>query len=263
MNQDQVVHNLLLLDSKVPDFIVTFTGKNSDRVDGLYKPDSCEIIIHNKNHETDNALMYTAIHEFAHHVQFTGSAKPVTSRAHTTDFWNTFHRLLERAEELGIYTNVFESEEEFIVLTKQIKQNYLHENGRMMKEMASILFKAFELCSRFHVSFDDYMDRVIGLHRSTARTILKMQTMDIDPSIGFENMKVVASVKDETVRAEVEKAFLKGSSPDMVKAMLAGRKPENRLDYLLEEKERLEKMLESVTVRLAKVEREIENEKYV
>jgi hypothetical protein len=32
-----------------------------------------EIIIHNHNFKDDNALLYTAIHEYAHHVHFSKS----------------------------------------------------------------------------------------------------------------------------------------------------------------------------------------------
>ena len=80
---------------------------------GLYKPDSREIIIHNKNFKNDNEMMYTAIHEYAHHLQFTTAATPISVRTHTTAFWNLLHTLLFEAEEKGIYTNPFESIEEF------------------------------------------------------------------------------------------------------------------------------------------------------
>ena len=76
MNQQQVVERLLELDNDVEDFIVTFTGKKSKKVDGLYKPGNKEIILHNKNFSDDNSLIYTAIHEFAHHIQFTRSSSP-------------------------------------------------------------------------------------------------------------------------------------------------------------------------------------------
>ena len=86
MNQDQVKSLLLRLDRDAEEFSVTFSGKKSKKVDGLYKPDGREIIIHNENFANDNALIYTAIHEFAHHLHFTGSAAPTSCRAHTEPF---------------------------------------------------------------------------------------------------------------------------------------------------------------------------------
>ena len=65
MNQDQVKEKLLQIDGEVADFSVVFSGKTSKKVDGLYHPEKQEIVIHNKNFEDDNALIYTAVHEFA------------------------------------------------------------------------------------------------------------------------------------------------------------------------------------------------------
>ncbi len=258
MNQDQVVEKLLQLDDTVEDFTVTFSGKTSKKVDGLYKPDSREILIHNKNHGSDNALMYTAIHEFAHHIHFSTSPKPVTSRSHTTQFWNILHRLLNKAEELGIYVNVFETENEFIELTREIKAKYLHENGQLMKEFGGIIARAYELCIEYNASFDDYMDRVLGLHRATAKKIMKFHTQDLNPEIGYENMKIVAGISDDDVRGLAQEAFLEGQSPDMVKEQFTSRElPDSRLEWLKLERERLERSLEKLTVKLAKVEQQI------
>ena len=258
MNQEQVIKKLLLLDNSVEDFVVTFSGKTSSKVDGLYKPDIREILIHNKNHADDNQLMYTAIHEFAHHIQFTRSSKPVSSRSHTIDFWNILHKLLKKAEELGIYSNVFEKEDEFKILTKEIKDNYLSKNGQIMKEMSSLLIKAHELCIKYHASFDDYMDRILGLHRNTAKVVMKFQNLNVDPKMGYEKMKIIASVKDDEARGTVQKAFMEGETQDSIKAMLRPQVIiEDKFDRLVKEKDRLEKLLENVTTKLVRIDREI------
>jgi len=260
MNQDQVIAKLISLDNSVEDFTLTFSGKSSSKVDGLYKPDSKEIIIHNKNHIDDNQLMYTAIHEFAHHIQFTRSSKPVSSRSHTIDFWNILHRLLKKAEELKIYTNVFEKVDEFKILTKELKDNYLSKNGKIMKDMASLLLKAHELCLKYRASFDDYMDRVLGLHRGTAKTVMKFHSLNVDPQIGYEKMKIIASVKDADVRNTVQKAFAEGETQDSIKAMLRPQVIiEDKFERLTREKDRLEKLLENVTAKLVKIDKEIKS----
>ena len=69
MNQDKVKEILLSLRDTSLEFSVTFTGKESKKVNGLYKPDTKEILIHNKNFKNDNQLVYTAIHEYAHHLE--------------------------------------------------------------------------------------------------------------------------------------------------------------------------------------------------
>ena len=82
MNQDQVKEKLLAIEDAPLEFSVIFSGKRSKKVNGLYKPDTREILIHNKNFQggsggekaqgatatADNLLIYTAIHEYAHHL---------------------------------------------------------------------------------------------------------------------------------------------------------------------------------------------------
>jgi len=264
MNQEQVKDRLLKLEPVKVDFLVTFSGKSSKKVDGLYYPDRREIIIHNHNFGDDNQLMYTAIHEFAHHVQFTRTNVPVSTRAHSNDFWSIFHTLLFRAEENGIYNNIFETNDEFKELTARLREEYLSRNGHLMKEFGSLLLKARELCQRYHANFEDYVDRVLRLHRTEARTIMKTYTMDINPEIGYENMKTVARIKDEGLRQGVQEAFLDQRSPDMIKAELNPKAEfTNRLSYLESEKERLERTLDKLTACLAKIERDIDTLKKI
>ncbi len=259
MNQDQVKDKLLMIEPTKVDFIVTFSGKSSKKVDGLYYPDKKEIIIHNHNFAEDNQLMYTAIHEYAHHLQFTRTTAPVSARAHSNDFWNIFHTLLFRAEETGIYNNIFDTNEEFIKLTASLREEYLSRNGHLMKEFGSLLLKARELCQKYHASFEDYVDRVLRLHRNEAKTIMKTYTMDINPEIGYENMKTVARIREEGLRQEVQAAFMDQRSPDMIKAELNPKAEfTNRLSYLESEKERTERSLDRLTAHLAKIERDID-----
>ena len=263
MNQDQVKVKLLQLDRDVDHFEVIFSGKTSGKVDGLYKTDSGEIIIHNQNHKDENSLMYTAIHEFAHHIQFTKSPVPISSRCHTNKFWSIFHNLLFKAEEKGIFINIFSKDQRFVALTNKIKDKFLVKNGHLMKEFGQLLHEANKLCLENHVSFDDYVDRELGLHRTSARTIMKISTIDVNPEIGFENMKTVASIRNDDSRKLAEEAFLEGRSPDMVRAEFTSRKkPEDALEYLTAEKDRIEKSIDRLAVRLAQIERKIENMRY-
>lgn len=260
MNQDQVKKKLLQLESDVDHFEVIFSGKTSKRVDGLYKPDEREIIIHNKNHEDDNSLMHTAIHEFAHHIQFTRSPVPISARCHTSSYWSLFHNLLSRAEEAGIYNNVFSSDPRFTELTKKIREKFLSKNAQLMKEFGELLMEAHKLCVQNHLSFDDYVDRELGLHRSIAKNIMRVSTFDVNPEIGFENMKTVASIRDDETRKQAEQAFIEGKSPDTIRAeFLSRKKPDDALEFLVNEKDRIERSIDNLTVKLAQIERKIED----
>jgi hypothetical protein len=260
MNQDQVKGLLLKLDSDVPDFAVTFTGKKSFKVDGLYKPENAEILIHNRNFKGDNALVYTAIHEFAHHIQFTKGEGKVSIKAHTNVFWNIFHNLLVKAEEKGLYDNIFRTDPDFIALTKRIREEFLSTNGHLMKEFGELLLNIFRLCHEKEASFEDYVDRELRLHRTEAKTIMKTFTLDINPEIGYENMKIASRVRDDDVRKEVEKAFAGGGkSPDMVKAEFCVRPPAkvDEGEILKKERERIKNTMDRLKIRLAEINQKL------
>jgi hypothetical protein len=258
MNQQQVKEKLMELNSEVPDFAVIFTGKKSRKVDGLYRPESKEILIHNKNHENDNQIMYTAIHEFAHHIHFSTSAVPISTRAHTISYWNIFHTLLYQAEELGIYKNIFNTNGEFLTLTRKIRQEILVKNGHLMIEFGSLLREARALCEKYKVSFTDYLDRILNVPRASARSIIKVHSLNINPEIGYENMKTVSAIHDEMEREQAVEAFLAGHSPDMVKMRFKNKPEENNPIATLEkEKKSIQKRITSLTVKLQEIEKRI------
>ena len=260
MNQDRVKEILLDIDDSVNEFSVVFTGKESTKVDGLYNRETCEILIHNRNFKDDNSLIYTAIHEFAHHIQFTKVDPERTSRAHTVSFWNTFHGLLDIAEEKGFYENIFNSDNKFLNLTKQIKENYLTENGKLMKDFGKLLVEAYDLCQQNHAEFEDYVDRALCMNRSAAKNIMKVYAMDVEPTLGFDNMKIVANVKDNNQRKQAEESFKQGLSPNEVRAEIKTSKPEPKITKkkLESEKSRLEKSIHSLQVKLAELEMKID-----
>lgn len=262
MNQDQVKQKLLKLETPEKDFSVIFSGKESRKVDGLYKPDTCEIVLHNRNFDNENELVYTAIHEFAHHIHFTSSTDLVFSKAHTTAFWDIFHRLLDLAEEKGVYQNTFRVNPEFAALTRTIKERFLAKNGELMKDFGAYLIKAFELCARYHVSFDDYMDRELNLHRSSAKTIMKFSSLDLNPAIGYENMKIVAGIRDPVKLRQAERAFLEGKSPDTVKREFKSPTVDtSELDHLISEKKRLAASIDRLKRKLDEIEHLIEKKR--
>jgi hypothetical protein len=237
---------------------VILSGKKSRKVHGLYKPATREIIIHNRNFTNDNELMYTAIHEYAHHIQFTTAATPVSVRTHTTAFWNLLHTLLFEAEAKGIYRNPFDTIEEFTSLTKKIKETCLAGSGSLMKELGRLLVEAHELCEKHGTSYPDYLDRVLGLPRASASVIVKAHTLDLDPHVGFENMRAIAGIRDENARGRAQEELLAGHSPDMIKAKYGSRiPPRDPRAALQEERERIEKSIERLRRQLKEIEKRL------
>jgi hypothetical protein len=261
MNNEQIKEKLLQIRNTDEYFEVVLSGQRSKKVNGLYKPENRELVLHNKNFESDNELMYTAIHEYAHHLQFTGSPVPISIRAHTGDFWSLFHSLLYEAERLGIYSNPFETIEEFDELTHRIREKILMVNGELMKELGDLLIQAQKLCEKHHTSFTDYLDRVLRIPRTSANTIMKTKLLDIDPRLGYENMKTLTRVSDPQTRKQAETALLRGMSPDMVKrSYLPAGKPKaaDPLEQLKDEKNRLERQIKRLQHKLKEISKKLE-----
>lgn len=259
MNQDQVKEMLLGLEKNVEDFSVVFSGKESKKVDGLYKPETREILIHNRNFGDDNELKYTAIHEFAHHVHFSRYPEEVTRRAHTNRFWDIFHGLLGMAEEKRLYENVFEKDPAFIRLTKKIRDEFLSANGSLMKEFGRTLIEALDLCREKHAVFEDYAERVLGMSRGSARSLMKVYALDVDEDLGYEKMKVVAAIRNPDSRQEASRSFREGKTPAQVRQEVkeSSPAPEPTLGRLEAQKRRLEKNISNLQEKLENVEQQL------
>ena len=263
MNQDKVKEKLLAIEDAPLEFSLVFSGKKSGKVNGLYKPESREIIIHNRNFEPgaagDNLLLYTAIHEYAHHLHACSRGGTLSARAHTSEFWAIFHALLEKAGAKKIYRDVFSESPELEKLTELIRTKYLRNNGALVKEMGKALLKAHELCTGIGVRFEDYIDRMLRIPRTAANMAVKMYEYDINPEVGADNMRFLAGIRDSDDRKAAETALVKGKSPDTVKmavrAKTADEDPAHRLE---KEKQRLERTIATLIKRLEEVNRELD-----
>ena len=264
MNQDDVKEKLLSLEDAALEFSLVFSGKKSRKVNGLYKPDTREIVIHNRNftHEdkatADNMLLYTAIHEYAHHLHCCANGGKLPARAHTSEFWAIFHALLEKAEAKKIYRDIFVGSPELSELTETIRQKYLRENGNLVKEMGQHLLKAHDLCTNLGVRFEDYVDRMLRIPRSAANMAIKMFNYDLNPETGADNMRFLAGIRNGDDRKTAETALLKGKSPDTVKtSVLKKTKDDDQLSQLAKEKERLERTIDTLSRRLEEIKKEL------
>lgn len=257
MNQDQVKQLLLGIEACTTDFSVIFTGKKSGMVNGLYKPLSHEILIHNKNFQNDGQLVYTAIHEYAHHLHCEKGAFVPGARAHTNEFWSIFHDLLEKAEKKGSYTNSFATEPEFVAMTKRIRA-IMPENGKLMLEFGRLVMEAEALCRKHFVRFEDYLDRALGVPRVSAGAAMKAFALQVPADLGWDAMKLVAGIKKPETRAAAIEAFQAGKSPEAVKALVKSDKPSDDPKFRLDkERDRLERTIHTLQERLTMVESEL------
>lgn len=264
MDNERIKKILLDIHDTNLDFTVTQSGKSSRRVNGLYKTDTHEIILHNKNFKTDNELIYTAAHEYAHHlmteetIALLGDNVPLNSRVHSQAFWAKFNELIEIAEKKKYYSLDVSSSPELEKLTEEIQKNYLEKNGKLMQEFGRLLSRAHDLCEKANIRYEDYLDRALRLPRVSARDIAKLGATQVNPALGYDSMKLVASIKNDDERASVEKQLLGGANPIAVRAQLRKERqgsddddPKKRLE---KEKRRLERTIEQLRARLEYVE---------
>lgn len=263
MDNDKIKEMLLGIKESTLEFTVTMTGKESKRVNGLYKPETREILLHNKNFKTDNQLIYTAIHEYTHHLineeqiaENGGREPPHTARSHTNYFWAKFHDLLDIAEEKGIYKLDMSLSPELDELTKEIRTKYIEPNGQIMQDLGKSLVKAHSLCEQANIRYEDYIDRVLQLPRTTVKSATRVGMVSgIDTSMGFDNMKIVASCKKPEEKAKAAEAIKSGKSPDSVIAMMKKKAKElDPKEKLEKERDRLTKTINELTHRLEFVE---------
>jgi len=263
VNQDKVKQKLLAIEDAPLEFTLIYSGKKSKKVNGLYKPASREIILHNRNFTNDdtgqNLLLYTAIHEYAHHLHACSRGGTLSSRAHNSEFWAIFHALLEKAETKKIYNDVFSVSPELLKLTEVIRSKYLEKNGEIVKEMGKHLLKAHDLCTDIGVRFEDYVDRMLRIPRTAANMAMKMFEYDITPVVGADNMRFLAGIRDKSERKAAETALVKGKSPDSVKIQVRNKdkKEEDPVAVLEKEKIRLERTIETLNKRLLEINREL------
>lgn len=267
MNNDAIKDLLLDIRNSEIDFTVTLSGSASKRVNGLYKPETREIILHNKNFQNDNQLVYTAVHEYTHHLMNEaalnasgGKLTLKTSRSHTNAFWSLFHELLEVAEQKNYYKLTTETSPELTTLTERIRKDFLEKNGQLMIEFGKALMEAHKLCEDANIRYEDYIDRVLQLPRAAAKTITAVSAANVNPSVGFENMKLLAGIKPAEKRAEAAEQLAAGKSPDTVRSTMTRKAQEvDEKTKLEKEKQRLEKTISALSTRLEIIEEALDS----
>ncbi len=267
MDNEKIKEMLLSIRSTELDFTVIQTGKESKRVNGFYKPDTHEIFLHNKNFDSENLLVYTAVHEYTHHlideqeIKLNGGAYVPNAKVHTAAFWALFQELLAITEEKGYYKLDISSSPELVELTKKIKSEYLTKNAELMQEFGKLLIKAQELCEKSSIRYEDYLDRVLCLPRNSAHDMTKVSVKNINPQVGYDNMKMIASLKKPEEMAKATDKILSGTAPVTVRALMKQKsnQTEDPREKLEKEKNRLEKTIAQLQQRLEFVEESLEN----
>jgi prefoldin subunit 5 len=261
VNQDQVKDSLMKLYDCKEDFKVLFSGKKSKKVNGLYKRDSREIVIHNLNfqdgdgNQNDMSLMFTAIHELAHHVRIVemGDKK---SNAHNQEFWATFHNLLDVAEKKGIYKAKIDSDVKSLI---EEAQEISRQIAALQRELGRVMLAINDACQKKGLRYDDVVERKIQIEKKSVDVAITSYQMG-DHGVGADIQAAAAKERDEDKRAEIIKAGQDGKSVIQAKTFNGTAKPVDQEDTttsLLKEEKRLKRTIELLTRRLKEVEQQL------
>jgi hypothetical protein len=250
MNQDQVKEKLLSLKVPCKDFTLVFSGKASKRVNGLYKPGDATIVIHNRNFTNDNALMYTALHEFTHHLMFARGLDTGRNH-HTVAFWALFHSLITAAIKAGIYQDPYLSDEKLMEKRAEIL-DLLKAQNELNRKLGAAFSQMATLSKEKGARFEDFIDRHARIPRKEALTLTKQQySLGLD-EVGQESSPalvntVVGQGKDMSVAAGMA---AKGCSLQQIKAAVSQKKV---IDPFVEPREEApgEEQLETLEKHLA------------
>jgi hypothetical protein len=258
MNQDQVKERLRKLHQSAVDYTVIFSGKKSKRVNGLYNPGSFEIIIHNLNFTDDGGgqledkLMYTAIHELAHHILITEQGQK-SRRAHDQQFWETFNDLTDKAEAMGLYKTVIsENTQKLINMARGISRQI----ADLQRKLGTVLIALSESCEKDGLRFEDMAERKAQISKETEKVCINASRMG-DLGVGADIQEAAAKEKDVEKRAAIIEAGRNGKSVIQAKKAAVPSVERDETPSLIKEKKRLERTIESLTRRLEELEEQL------
>lgn len=226
INQESVKKLLLKLQPSDTDFTVIFSGKKSGKVNGLYKQELNEIVIHNKNFQNDNQLIYTAIHEYSHHLMWCKYHKIGKVPKHNNEFWSIMYNLIDLAEEKKVYKKYPDES-----IKKEI-QNLVSSAKKINEEIASLYKKLGETISeirketdKHEIRIEDILIRECQLSKKTAEMAEKAYAHNIDSSLGQDLQQAVILEKDNEKQLSIIEDIKNGKTIYQAKQNIKPDKP--------------------------------------
>ena len=261
MNHDEVKEKLLKLRDCKEEYTVLFSGNKSKRVNGLYDPNHRDIIIHNQNFNRDeagnHALFYTAMHELAHHIQYTENHKGKT-KGHTQGFYAILDDLVDKAEELGIYAMpISPATQDLIDEARSISQ----EIAALQKRLGRIMIDLQSRCDEEGIRMEDVAARKIQMSKKTLERSVQAHNLNVPDEVGIDIQNAAITARDAETREAIVQAGMDGQSVAQAKRATAFAAPaeEDETLSLVKEKRRLERSIEHLTRRLEAVEEQLES----
>jgi len=247
MNNEQIKELLISLEDTDKDFSVIQSGKESKKINGLYKSDSFEIIIHNNNFTTENQLIYTAIHEYTHHLiscKYKNKGENLPAKSHSTEFWAKFDDLLEIAVSKNLYKR--ERSESLSTLISEAKE-IDKEIVKLQKKLGLLLREIQKKSDEENVRYEDVITHDLNMTRTTAKKCVESNFVNSD--CGQSELETILKTNSKN-RMEVELSISNGKTINQAKHNSTQSKESNPIDKLSKEKNRLEKTINQLQQRL-------------
>ena len=197
INQDRTKQILLQLQETDTDFSITFSGKRSSKVNGLYRWELHEVIIHNKNFKNDNQLIYTAIHEYSHHIRWCKYHDIGKVPGHTNEFWSIMYNLIDKAEAQGLYKKYPSdlAKEEMQTLVEKTKK--IHEQiASLYRELGKTIQDIRKKTEEYDVRLEDIITRECQINVRTARMAERASVYSIAEPLSQDIQQLITSQKD-------------------------------------------------------------------
>lgn len=226
INQEAVKELLLKLEPCDTDFKVIFSGKKSGKINGLYKQNLSEIVIHNKNFKNDNELIYTAIHEYAHHLMWCKYHKIGKVPKHNNEFWSIMYNLVDLAEEKGLYKkypdeSVKKKIQSLVSSAKKINE----EIASLYKKLGETITEIRKETDKHEIRIEDILIRECQLSKKTSEMAEKAYTYNIDSSLGQDLQQSVISEKDHEKQVSIIEDIKNGKTIYQAKQNIKPDKP--------------------------------------
>ena len=258
MTNEEIKTTLVKLYDCKTDFTVVQTGKKSSKVNGSYKTDTHEILLHNRNFTTDNALMYTAIHELTHHI-LTTEKRVRTVKAHSGIFWATFYDLIDKAIELKLYVRERSAETATLIKEAVEIQKKIIE---AQKQLGLIIAQLYDSCQHNGERIEDIIEHDLQMTRNKAKDYMvnKMSGSNDNDEIA----KAVRFAKDPAIKQAAQQAADAGKTVAQVKAIakLKAKATDDDLEnpeQLKREAEHIEKTISRLNERLMQIQERLGN----
>jgi hypothetical protein len=263
MNPDQVKEYLLKLHECTEEFTVIFSGKKIKNTNGLYKSDKNAIVIHNRNFHmeeggvNDSLLFYTAMHELAHHIQFT-EHKQKSGRSHTQLFYSILDDLVDIAEKKGLYKMEIDKETQNLIDEAHDLSCQIAEAQR---KLGNVLKRLHESCNKKGIRFDDVVERKAQISLQTMKKVIKATSLGIPEDVGVDIQEAAIKERDEDKREAIIRSAKEGKSVAQAKRTTATFVPaqEDETISLMREKARLERTIASLNRRLEEVAEQLQS----